>query len=191
MPILQLPGGSVRDEIRQPLFDTIDIVAAEDPSGVREFFSNVQGKGKSLTNLRQNNLLETAVSFRTVGLAIDAQNDVTGNIRTLTLVQEHSAIEMRVGEKLYWEGPFRFACGRLYEELGGSSDLFQQYGFPAVQGISLQGRHVVDINPLQSFRVRWTVEGLSAAEITAATPDAASKVRFVCSLKGILRRPVQ
>jgi hypothetical protein len=158
---------------------------------VREFFSSVQGKGKSLTNLRQNNLLETAVSFRIVGLAIDAQNDVAGNMRSLTLIQEHSALELRVGEKLYWEGPIRFATGRLYEELGGSADVYQQFGFPAVQGISLQGRHVVDVNPLQSFRVKFTTEGMTAGEETAATPDADTKIRFVCSLKGILRRPVQ
>jgi len=191
MPILKLPGGSVRDEIRQPLFDTIDIVAGEAAEGVRDFFSDVQSKGKSLTNLRQNNLLETAVSFRIVGIAIDAQNDVVANIRVLPIIQESSALELRVGEKLYWEGPLRFACGRLYEELAGGAQIYQQFGFPAVQGVSLQGRHVVDINPLQSFRIKWTVEGLSATEKTDASPDTDSKVRFVCSLKGILRRPVQ
>jgi hypothetical protein len=76
MPVLRLPQGELRDEIRQPIYDTITIAAPEAIVGERRFFSSVQGKPLSQTNLRQNNLLEVAVSFRIQGLAFDAQNSV-------------------------------------------------------------------------------------------------------------------
>ena len=200
MPIIRLPNGSLRDEVRQPLYDTIDIDAAEPATGTRSYFSDVQGKPRSLTNLTQNNLLETAKSFRCQGLAWDAQNFYEANAKALALIMEHSSLRFIVGEKDYLVLPGVFAAGRVEQNAAVAvpaaaplaiERLHQKYGQGAVAAVVLTGKHVVDINPVQSFRVDWVVEGMTATEITATTPAANTKLRFTGSLKGLLRRPVQ
>lgn len=201
MPIVRLPKGSLRDEIRLPLYDTIVIQAAESPVGVRRFYSSVQGKSRARTNLRQNNLLETAVSFRVQGLAIDAQNIYAANSKALAIIMESSSLRLRIGEKDYWEGPMTFAAGRVKQNAAAATTvaattiehLHQHFGEESVQPVMLAGKHVVDINPLQSFFCEWVVDqaDLTASEITAATPAASTNLKFQFSLKGLLRRPVQ
>lgn len=192
MPILRLPQGELRDEIRLPLYDSLTIAAAESPVAIRQFFSSVQGKAKSLTNLRQNNLLETAVSYRVQGMALDAQNYVVANVDALPIIMSNSSVRVRIGEKDYWEGPMTFLGGRLHAFSSGATDrVYQRLGDIAIQPVMLEGKHVVDINPLQSFFAEWNCQGLSAAEIVAATPAAGSYLRFTFSFKGLLRRPVQ
>lgn len=201
-PIVTLPGGELRDEIRQPLYDTIDLAAAETLAGTRRFFASVTDVGnipKSIakTNLKQPGSLETAVSFRVQGLAFDAQNDLADNAAILPVVLAKSSLTFSVGVKTYWQGPARFACGRMMESGIAGTDLadgriHQQYGWSAVQPIVLQGKHVIDINPLQNFLVVWEIasQDLTVAE-AALAPVADSELSFVCSLKGLLRRPVQ
>jgi hypothetical protein len=193
MPIVRLPEGSLRDEIRQPIYDTITIAAAESPVGVRRFFSNVQGKSLAQTNLRQNNLLETAVSFRVQGLCLDAQNFYAANVGCLPVIDENSSLSIKIGEKVYWQGPFIFASGRIsaFASAMAAPFLYQKHGDVSVQPVILQGKHVVDINPLQSFEASWTCDNLTAAELVLATPAAATSLKYVMSLKGLLRRPVQ
>ncbi len=199
MPIVRLPGGSLRDEVRQPIYDTIDQLAAESPIATRSFFSSVQGKPLSQSNLRQNNLLETAVSFRVQGIGLDAQNIYAANGQLLALVQESSSLQLRIGEKVYWQSPLVFVTGRVKQNAAASTTvaattierLLQHFGEEAVAAVVLTGKHVVDINPLQSFRLDMTTEGMTAAEIALATPAAATKVRYQASLKGLIRRPVQ
>lgn len=201
MPIVRLPKGSLRDEIRIPLYDTITQAAAESPVGIRSFFSSVQGKSKARSNLRQNNLLETAVSYRVQGLAIDAQNFYTANLQVLPVVMENSSLRLRIGEKDYWEGNLVFLAGRIDLTASAATtvaattinNIYQRFGAQAVQAVVLSGKHVVDINPLQSFFAEWTVSSadLSAAEITAGTPAASTNVKYTFSLKGLQRRPVQ
>lgn len=192
MPIIRLPGGSLRDEIRQTIYDTIDITPSSTINSTRSFFSNVQGKGLELTNMKQNNILETAVSYRIQGLAIDAQNYRGANVLCLPLIMECSGLSLTVGEKIYWQGPMRFAAGRMYAEYGGNTTNFnlQSFGAPAVASVILQGKHVVDINPLQSFYMNW-ITNVASGDVTAATPASSTYLRFVCSLKGLQRRPVQ
>lgn len=193
MPIVRLPGGALRDEIREPLYDTIDLTAGAVAQTTRSFFSAVQGKDITLTNLRQNNLLETAVSFRVQGMAIDVQNFRDANVLVVPLILEHSAARFKSGEKIYWEGPFRFIGGRLWTDLAASAgaNIYQQHGFSAVATVVLTGKHIIDINPLQSFNVDWILSGFTAAEAAEATIAADTKLRYVCSLKGLKRRPVQ
>jgi len=202
MPRVREVGAELRDEIRQPLFDGIYIAAAESPVGTREFFSAVQGKLPYLTNLRQNNLLEAAVSFRLMGLVLDSQNWYSANRQALPLIMERSAIELRIGEKVYWKANGLYVCGRLEQNaavgipaaaVANTELVYQRYGDVAVQSVSLTGKHVVDIPPLQSFRVVWSIDSgaLNAGEITAATPAADTRLLFLCSLKGLQRRPVQ
>lgn len=200
MPIVRLPGGSLRDEIREPLYDTLDIVAGDTIQETRSFFSAVQGKSVSLTNLRTNSSLETAVSFRIQGIAIDVQNYRLSNVVIVPLILEHSGLTLTVGEKNYWRGPMRFLAGRIRSDVGGSSSntgdatsdlVYQQHGDASVATTVLRGKHVVDINPLQNFDVAWVIDGMTAAEVAEADPAAATKLRYVCSLKGLKRRPVQ
>jgi hypothetical protein len=192
MPIMKLPGGNLRDEVREPLYDTIDLTPGAITQGVRSFFSDVAGKDITLTNMRQANLLENSVSFRLQGLAVDVQNFYDDNLPVVPLLLENSAISLRIGEKNYWQGPMRYAAGRMWTDLGGTTTTVQQqHGFSAVAGVILTGKHVVDINPLQSFEMSWVLSGLTAAEIVLATVAAGTKLRYVGSLKGLKRRPVQ
>jgi len=202
MPIVTLPGGELRDEIRQPLYDTVDLAAGDLLAGTRRFFSSVTETGgvpKSLlkTNMKQAGQLETAVSFRVQGLCFDAQNYQNANADILPVVLEKSSLRLAVGVKDYWAGPARFAAGRMVETGVAGTGLaagrtHQQYGWAAVQPIVFQGKHVIDINPLQNFQVSWEIlaQDLTTAE-NALTIAAGSEIPFVMSLKGLLRRPVQ
>lgn len=200
-PIIKLPGGALRDEIRQPLYDVIDLLGGVSPIGTRTFFQTVTGKDVTLTNLKTPGQLETAVSFRLQGMALDAQNDVYGNIRALPLIMEHSAITVAIGEKIYWRGPVTFMGGRLWQDAAVALDaqaapaarevVYQRWGEAAVAPIVLLGKHVVDINPLQAFRADMLTSGMTAGEIAAATPAQDTKIRLIFSFKGLQRRPVQ
>ena len=171
MPIVRLPKGELRDEIRQPLYDTIDLANGVDPTGQQSFFSAVQGKSKVRSNLRQNNSLETAVSFRIQGLCLDAQNFRIANNLVIPQILERSSLELQVGEKVYWTGSARFAAGRMQVEGGGdTTTIHQQYGWAAIQPVILMGRHVVDINPLQNFSGLWTIGDATVTEVAAYTP---------------------
>lgn len=192
MPIVRLPGGELRDEIRQPLYDTITFDNASTVVGQHNFFQDVQTKLKPIeTNLKTPNQLETAVSFRVQGLCLDAQNIYEANASILPLILERSALELQIGEKIYWTGQSRLAAGRVWQHVASAAApvVMQEYGFPAVQPVILVGRHSVDINPLQTFTARWTVGGLAAGE--SVTPAVATRIRYMFSLKGLLRRPVQ
>lgn len=202
MPIVTLPSGELRDEIRQPLYDTVDLVAGETLAGTRRFFASVTDAGnvpKSTlkTNMKQAGQLETAVSFRVQGLCFDAQNYQASNADILPVVLAKSSLKLSVGVKDYWTGPARFACGRMQESgIAGTGiaagRVFQQYGWSAVQPVVLQGKHVIDINPLQNFQVLWEIQSqdLTTAEAALAIATG-TEVPFVMSLKGLLRRPVQ
>lgn len=201
MPIVRLADGSLRDEIREPQFDTIDIINQASGAaqlGTRRFYQDVRtntdgsAKGEAETNLRQSNLLETAVSFRIQGLAVDAQNFRDGNELVLPLIMEHSSTKLVVGEKTYWQGPMRYTAGRIRANFAGQADsLYQQFGDASVVGTAMSGHHAIDIPPLQNFFVEWKLEGVPAAEQAALNPAANTKIRFVSSLKGLKRRPVQ
>lgn len=197
MPVLRLKQGELRDEIRQPIYDTITLTSADSAVATRRFFSSVQGKPLSQTNLRQNNLLETAVSYRCLGLAFDAQNIYAANINLLPVIMENSSLKLQVGEKQYWQGNAVFLAGRieqfsaLYGQAAPTERLFQRFGAQAVAPVVFEGRHAVDINPLQTFYVEWVVDALDATDVTNTTLAASTKARFIASLKGIMRRPVQ
>lgn len=202
MPIVTLPSGELRDEIRQPLYDTVDLVAGETLAGTRRFFASVTDvgnvpKSRLKTNMKQAGQLETAVSFRVQGLCFDAQNYQNANADILPVVLEKASLVLAVGVKNYWEGPARFAAGRMQESGVSGTGLaagrtHQQYGWAAVQPIVFQGKHVIDINPLQNFQVTWEIlsQDLTTSEAALAIATG-SEVPFVMSLKGLLRRPVQ
>lgn len=211
MPIVRLPGGDLRDEIRQPIYDTLSIagtaalfpgqVAGFTPNDLdgQQFFSNIQGKARWQTNMLQANLLQTAVSFRMQGMAIDGQyaqqESAAPKTGFLPAVQDFGSLRLRIGEKDYWEGPLGYLMGRLISNAGTLA--YQHAGQPAVQGIILAGRHVVDINPLQAFFAELSIDvptliNTSAAVALNVAPAAVQDVvNLKMSLKGLLRRPVQ
>lgn len=197
MPIVTLPGGELRDEVRQPLYDTITLAVAESVVAIRRFFqSNVIAAGapKTLaaTNMEQPGSLPTATSFRVQGLCIDADNNGQdgNNIFLLPLFLRSSSISLQVGVKNYWQSPMRFACGRMLTDMGAVAQIYQQYGWPAVQPVVFQGKHVIDINPLQNFQIAWqtAAQDLTVAQAAFVVGD---ELKYVASLKGLLRRPVQ
>ncbi len=199
MPIITLPGGELRDEIRQPAYDTIVLAAAAGLAGVRRFFqSNVVASGapKSLaqTNMEQPGSFPTATSYLLQGLTIDADNTEPDNSDILPVFLRKSSVSLQIGVKNYWQSPMRFACGRLQSDLaaGGVETIYQQYGWSAIQPVVLQGKHVVEINPLQNFQIVWQCnsDDLTTAE-KALTVAADTDIVVVASMKGLLRRPVQ
>lgn len=197
MPIVSLPGGELRDEIRQPLYDTIQLEAGDTLPGIRRFFASVvdaSGAPKSLaqTNLEQASQLPTATSFRIEGIAVDADNGAAANAPILETLLRKSSVALNVGVKNYFKSPLRFACGRMQVDLGDSTDVYQQYGWAAIQPVVFRGKHVVDVNPLQNFVIVWETltADLTAAEAALAVA-AGTDLWFVASLKGLLRRPVQ
>ena len=151
MPIVRLPKGELRDEIRQPVYDSEDLVGGVSPVGEHNFFQSVSGKSLAQTNMTQPGAFETAKSFRLQGLALDAMNFRPENIKVLPLVIERSSLNLKIGEKVYWQGCARFACGRFWQNAATTAGeyLMQQLGIAAVQPVILAGRHAVDINPLQ------------------------------------------
>lgn len=198
MPIVRLPNMELRDEIRQPLYDTNDLEgAAAGLAGVRTFFQSITGKTKTETNLTQAGQLGAATSFRIQGMALDAHNVLIANQQLLPVFLENSSLSLKVGEKNYWESPARFVAGRFYEDIAAGTGiaagaLLQQFGWAAVSPVVFGARHVVDVNPLQPFVATLTTDELTAGEQTAvATIAADRKIRLVYSLKGLLRRPVQ
>jgi hypothetical protein len=195
MPILRTQSGELRDQIRGPLYDTVQINSGDTVVGTRQWFTDVQGKSKARTNLRQNSALDRAVSFRVTGMAIDVQNFYAANYNALPIYMENSSVKLTVGEKDYWEGPMLFLAGRLdaFATSLAAPLCYQKFGVPSVQPVIFGEKHVVEIPPQQSFSVTWTLlpADITAAEIALAALAQDSNLKFVMSLKGIRRRPVQ
>lgn len=201
MPIVTLPGGELRDEIRQTLYDTVTLEEGESLVRNRRFFSSVtennQPKSALKTNMTQPGSLETAVSFRVQGISLDAQNSEIDNALILPVLIQKSSLTFKVGVKDYWQGPARFAAGRMLEHgIAGTNladgRIFQQFGWPAVQPIIFQGKHVIDINPLQTFELKMETDSRDLTVAEAALEVASNtQIILVASLKGLLRRPVQ
>lgn len=202
MPIIRLPKGELRDEVRYPLIDGRELADGADPSGVYDFFASVQGKARYLTNLQQNSLLPQGNSFRVMGLSFNAQNSNPARRNLLTWLQEKSAIEFWVGEKKYFDSPLLFVAGRLeqnYAVAGGTGTVaaiervHQKFGTAIAAPVLFSGKHTVDIAPLQQFYIRHTTNGLTAQQIAelVAAPAAGLSTIIYATLSGLLRRPVQ
>lgn len=189
-------GLSVRDEIRQGLYDTVTISNASSIQEEKRFFSNREGKTLTETNMRQNGSLERGKSLRVTGLQIDAQNSDSAKKNLLAFYQELSYFQFQIAEKVYLEGPLRHLTGKIdyHSAVAGATDVadhFVQYGSAGNNPVGFNGDHVLDIAPLTSFFLLWKVEGASAGQITAMTPSIDAPIRFVATLKGIIRRLVQ
>jgi hypothetical protein len=194
MPIVRLPQGELRDEIRQPLYDSVDLTDAAALPGTRQFFANVQGKSLAQTNLEQNGALQNFVSFRIQGMALDAHNIIAATQGLLPIFLDKTSLTLVIGEKQYWRSNARYTAGRMMQDADASAaaTLLQQFGWAAVAPVVMGPKHTIDINPLQAFRVDMVTDALTAAEVTACgTIPAGRSIRLAYSLKGLLRRPVQ
>ena len=204
MPLVSLPGGQLRDEIRNPLYDASDLNAGVSPIGQVTFFASIVNPGGtpkdlSQTNLTQPNSLPTATSYRCQGYAVDAMSYHDANRLVLPLVQDHSSIQLNVGEKQYAQLPWVYIGGRLEVNQAVATTVaattldrsFQKFGQSAVAPVVLTGKHVIDILPIQQFRATWICSNMTAGEIVQATPAADTRIRVYFSLKGLLRRAVQ
>ena len=192
----EVGGVALRDQIKNPLYDSIDITSASTITEARQFFSNVQGKSLVETNLRSNGSLERNKSFRIMGIQVDAVSNDPAKTELLSLFSTYSYCQLWLAEKQYWESPLRFVTGKIRQSvaLAGSTDAanaYVQYGNAGCNPVMFAGEQTLDIGPLTQFYMVWKVEGASAGQITKMTPSADYPVRFVASLKGILRRPVQ
>lgn len=192
---IQLPDGEYRNELRQPIWDVNYLAAGVNPltAGILTFFNNVSGKTLSQTNLKQNGQLEADVSFRCLGLQLDAQNNDPANYGVLPLIMERSYLDFKITNQSFYTANASFACGRVQQvsalAAGAVTErLYQKYGDVAVQAVGFSGKHVIDLGSLQSFLINFQTDNLVGAEIAAATP--ASRIQLLCSLKGLQRRPV-
>ena len=183
------------DQIRQPIFDTIVLNSTSTLNGVKKFFDTVQGKAAYLTNLKRNSSFEKNVSYRVQGLALDANivSNTAAALNELFLPRfiERTALTLKIGEKNYWEGSARYASGRLnvFHAITGTTAAgfhFAQMGAPAVAGIVLSGKDAIDIPELQTFYV-----DMLTTDFAGVTIPAGVEILIACSLKGLMRRPVQ
>lgn len=192
----QVNGVELRDQIKQPLYDSIDITSASIITDERSFFSSTQGKSLVQTNLRNNGQLERNKSFRIMGIEVYASSSDPEKIELLELFSNYSYVQLWLAEKQYWESPLRFVTGKIRQAVAvaGSTDdvkSYVQFGNATSNPLSFHGTQALDIGPLTAFFMNWKVEGASSGQITKMTPSAAYPVRFVAALRGLLRRPVQ
>jgi hypothetical protein len=204
MPLVSLPGGQLRDEIRNPLYDSDDQLPGQSPVGITRFFSSITNpdgspKGLEQSNLVQANSLPTATSFRCQGYSMDCQSYYEANRQLLPIVQDHSSIQLQVGEKVYATLAWVYLGGRIEVNQAISTTVaatteerqYQKFGQSAVAPVVLTGKHVIDILPIQQFSAIWNCQGLTPAEVLLATPAAATFLRYYFAMKGLLRRAVQ
>ena len=192
----EVGGVALRDQIKNPLYDTLDITSASSITEERQFFANTQGKSLVQSNLRGNGQLERNKSFRIMGIQVDASCSDPEKTELLSLFSNYSYVQLWLAEKQYWESPLRFVTGKIRHAvaLAGSTDAsnaYIQFGNAGCNPVALHGTQALDIGPLTNFFMKWQVDGASAGQIAKMTPSVDQPVRFVASLKGLLRRPVQ
>lgn len=194
---MEMRGVGQLDEVKQHLYDTIDLDSNVDVTEERRFFTQSTSKLLSLSNLRGAGALERNKSFKVYGIQVDAHCSDSAKQELLALYASHSYIDLWIGEKSYFTAPLRHAVGKISHNfaLGGgdvlTKDSFIQYGAAGANPITFQGPHAQEIGSQINFYMAWKVEGVSTAQKALMTPTADKPVRFVASLKGVLRRPVQ
>lgn len=194
---MEMRGVGQLDEVKQHLYDTIDLNSDSVVTEERRFFSSAQGKTLSLSNLRGNGALERNKSFKIYGIQVDAHCSDATKKDLLALYAAYSYIDLWIGEKSYFTAPLRHAVGKISHNVamaGGAEltqDAFVQYGAAGANPITFQGPHAQEIGSQISFHMIWKTEGISSALVAKMLPAEGEIVRFVASLKGVLRRPVQ
>lgn len=177
----------VLDQIRESIFDTIQLTAAGGANGTREFYSNIQNKQAWETNLNQGTFLEKNVSFKITSMALMAHTLTVANATFLAQFIEKTSVKLQIGDRDFWKGSARsMACG-VYNEAALSSGvdhIYTQLGAPKKGGVVF-GKDAHEIPSLFTFKIK-----LESLDI-ATTPDAGEDISLVCEMNGLRRRPVQ
>lgn len=177
MPRVKLQSGEVRDQVRLNLYDTLTQTGVF--QGDNKFFTNIGNKTIVDTNMRIQGTLEQGVSFLVQGVALDAIVYKTGLDIVIAEILDKSACILTVGEKEYLRAPARHVGGKIRSY----NPLIAQYGSHAESVYKLAGIDAITIPSVQTFNLNLKVE-------TAVTSGTDS-IRYVGTLKGLMRRPVQ
>lgn len=193
---MEMRGVGQLDEVKQHLYDTIDLDSNSSVTEERRFFTSSQSKTLSLSNLKGNGALERNKSFKIYGIQVDAHCSDPAKRELLALYSAYSYIDLWIGEKSYFTSPLRHAVGKISHNVAvaGATDIvdsFVQYGAAGANPITFQGPHAQEIGSQISFYMAWKAEGLPAGAEAKMKPSNGEIVRVVASLKGVLRRPVQ
>lgn len=203
---VQLQNGELRDEVIQPLVDSLDVNTADFATGLSNvmhafFKAGGQGNPISFYNVPGGGpTLPYQNSFLLQGLGFLAQNYYTANSNIfLPILLDKSSIQLVVGTKPYLQVPVREVAGGVWQNSAAATtvaattlhDFIQSFGPPMPKAMMFDRNHVVPIAPQQNFEIDWAVETLDAAEITATTPAANTNIRLQAVLYGALRRPAQ
>jgi hypothetical protein len=193
--LTDIGGVPLRDQIKQPLYDSFDITDQSVVSAERQFFAATQGKPLSMSNLRVNGQLERNKSFRIMGIQMEASSSDPAKTELLSLYSIYSHVQLWVAEKQYWESPLRMITGKIEHRVSvnatDASDAYVQLGATNASPVMYHQNQSIVLEPQMNFYMIWKVEGANAAQITKMTPSAAHPVRFTAQLKGLMRRPVQ
>lgn len=177
MPRVTLKNGELRDQVRIDLFDSL-YQPLTSWRGIQKFFTNTQSKSLVDTNMRLNGTLENQVSFLVQGIGMDAITYAAGLDLVLAEILDKSAVKLVIGEKEYLRAPTRFITGKIRS----TNELIAQYGTNHDSVYALKGHDSIAIPPVQTFSLDLQIE-------TDVAPTAA--IKYVASLKGLMRRPVQ
>lgn len=180
MPRVTLKNGELRDQIRMDLYDSLYQGPTDSLRGVQKFFTNTQGKSLVDTNMRLNGTLENQVSFLVQGIGLDAIVYDAGNDVVIAEMLDMSATTLVIGEKEYLRAPARFITGKIRSY----NAAIAQYGTNHDSVYTLKGHDAIAIPPVQTFSLNWQIE-------TDALAAAGTSIKYVASLKGLMRRPVQ
>lgn len=190
MQVRTVSGNLALNQIREPMFDTVKIPAAEILNGRREFFTATQGKSLHLTNLRTSGQLERGRSFKIQGICVEVMVSKAADVDAFLAYVQNTYIKLWIGEKDYITAPLYQALGRIQydREVAGGTDVDHvliQGGSTMAHGIVLKGADSLSIPELTNFKVEMVT-----ADVPAATVFA-NEVSIRLSFKGLLRRPVQ
>ena len=177
MPRVTLKSGEVRDQVRMDLYDSLSQPLTS-WRGIQKFFTNTQGKSLVDTNMRLNGTLENQVSFLVQGIGLDTITYAEGLDLVIAEILDKSAVKLVIGEKEYLRAPTRFVAGKIRSY----NAAIAQYGTNHDSVYALKGHDSIAIPPVQTFSLDLQIE-------TDVAPTAA--IRYVASLKGLMRRPVQ
>jgi hypothetical protein len=183
------PSGKKKalDQIRERIFDTVEYANGASMNGQKSFFTNIQNKNKTQTNLSQGSFLEKDQSFKVISLKLLADTGIA-DLGVLPQLIRRSALNFKISDRSFWEGSARFAAGGIdgiveYSGGGLATDYaYQQLGQSHQHGVFF-GKEFYHAIPSQySFSVVMDTVG------TALTPAVDLEVQ--CVLDGLRRRPM-
>lgn len=178
MASVQLKDGSLRDQVRFDLYDSLYMPATTSWRGIQSFFSNANGKTIAESNMKLNGTLENQVSFLIQGISLDAMTYVSGLDAVVAEIVDYSALVLTIGDKDYYRGPARHVAGKIRTY----NPIISQLGSNRDSIYKLHGEDAIPVPSVQTFALKLHVE---------TDVQASAKIKFVGTLRGLMRRPAQ